>query len=136
MSTESKFSGSFFGYAWVNFVYYASVILTANIAMPFGLCYRERWVAKHTVIHGKQLEFYGSAIKLFLKKRLFAVVSPILLALAMGLFFTGDRAQELGGVAYGFRIALLVMVLLGYFLYTVWLSRRMRKWIVKHTRFA
>jgi len=133
---ESKFSGSFFGYAWVNFVYYASIILTANVAMPFGLCYRERWLAKHTVINGKQLDFYGSATKLFLKKRFFAIIGPILLAMAAGLFFTRDRNQGMGAIADGTRIALLITVLLGYLLYTAWLSRRMKKWIIKYTRFT
>ena len=133
---ESTFSGSFFGFAWVNIVYFASTFLTANILMPFGLCYREKWLAKHTVIEGKQLEFYGNAVVLFIKKRLFAIVAPVLLGIAAALLLTGDSIQEFGYVAEGFRVAIIVLAFTVYFLYTVWLARRMRKWIIKHTRFC
>ena len=134
---ESEFNGGLIGWAWVNAVFYASIIFTAGILSPFALCYRERWMAKHTVICGKQLEFYGNSVKLFLKTIAFLVFGPILIGLGIGLFFAifGDRVGGEGSIILGVTL-LPLLTLLAFAMFSAWITRRMRKWITKHTRFA
>ena len=129
---KSSFSGSVLGYFWVNAVYFASVVFTANILMPFGLCYRERWMAKHTIINGKQLQFNGRGTELFLRKQFLAIISPIILAIGLSFFFAGGRSELIPGVAIS---SVSVVIIATYLIFTLWLARRMRKWIVKHTTF-
>ena len=131
--SESKFSGSLLGYFWVNLVFIASIVLTANLLMPFGLCYRERWMAKNTIINGKQLEFNGSGMKLFLKMQFFAFASPFIFAMAAGLFFTRDRVNN---TPEWILLMASILFLIAYVLFTVWLLRNMKRWIVKNTTFA
>jgi len=133
---ESKFSGSLLGYAWVNIVYLASIILTANILMPFGLCYRERWMADHTIINGKQMKFNGSGTILFVKKRIIAIISPILLATAATLFFTRDKISSTGALAEYLFLATSILFLLGYIIFTIWYLRGLKKWVIKNTTFV
>jgi len=131
---DSKFTGGVFGYLIVNVVLLLSIIFTAGITMPWALCFRERWTAKHTIIDGKQLEFYGSGTVLFLHTILIALIGPILIGIAIGLFFAlfgGDNEQTVLGVTLWSTISLIL-----YTLFTLWLALRMKKWIVKHTRFA
>ncbi|MFM9376940.1 hypothetical protein [Gordonia sp. VNK21] len=40
-------------------------VCTLGICYPFALVLKERWRAKHTYLHGRQLQFYGSAWGLF-----------------------------------------------------------------------
>jgi len=132
---ESKFSGKLMPFAWVNLVYLASIILTANILMPFGLCYRERWMAKNTVINGKQLVFEGKAFPLFLKQRIFAIIGPILISAAIIILFAGDDIGSYNILPEWLAISSSTLLLVGYVLYTVWLMRKMKKWVIKHTKF-
>lgn len=106
--------------------------------MPFGLCYRERWITKHTIIMGKQLEFYGSGTTLFLRKFLFIIFGPILIGLAMGLFFIlfGDYVGGDDSIPFVGMALVPFLTLLFFAFFTAWLARRMKKWIVRYTRFA
>jgi len=131
---NSKFTGGPLGYLVVNVALIASIVFTASIALPWALCFRERWFAKHTIIDGKKLEFYGSGTVLFLRMFLIALIGPILIGLAIGLFFAffgGDSEQTVLGVTLWSTISVVL-----YALFTLWLTLRMKKWIVKHTRFA
>ncbi|MCL2846680.1 MAG: YjgN family protein [Firmicutes bacterium] len=133
---ESKFSGGLLGYVWVNGLYFASIIFTAGLMLPFAMCYRERWVAKHTTINGKQLEFFGRGRVLFLRKVVFLIFGPILIAAAVGLFFRwfGDSMGGDGDLPIvGMALLPLITAIL-FALFTAWLSLRMKKWIVRHTR--
>ena len=134
---ESKFTGGLIGWIWVNTLFYASIIFTAGILMPFALCYRERWLARHTILSGKQLEFYGSSIVLFLRKILILIFGPILIGLAVGLFFAlfgSYLGNDYDGPSiFGMALVPLVTAIL-FALFTAWIARRMRKWIIKHTR--
>jgi len=135
---KSRFTGELLMWIWTNTLYYASIIFTMGILMPFALCYRERWMAKHTFIEGKQLEFYGRGWILFLRKILWIIFGPIIIGLAIGLFFAifgsyigdGDSSVPLLGTAL---IPFLTFVFFALFM--TWLARQMRRWITRHTRF-
>jgi len=133
--TESKFTGKLLPFAWVTLVYWASVLLTANIAMPFGLAYRQRYIAKHTYINGKQLEFFGSGTKLFVKKLAVAIISPILLSTATTLFLTRGNVGDANSFHEHLMLGLSILALVAYALFTVWIILRLKRWVIKHTRF-
>ena len=40
-------------------------LLTLGICFPWAICMIYRWEAKHTVINGHRLQFYGTAMGLF-----------------------------------------------------------------------
>ena len=136
---DSRFTGGLIMWTWVNAVYFASIIFTAGLLMPFGLCYRERWITKHTVIEGKRLEFYGSSVVLFLRKILFIILGPIIIGFAIGLFFVlfGSYLGNGEGDIPVLGVALLpLLTTLFFLLFMAFLARNMKRWIVRHTRFA
>ena len=135
MEKESKFTGNVFMFIWVNLVHLASIVFTAGLAMPWGLTYKERWMAKHTIIDNKQLEFYGSGTKLFIKKLAFSIIAAFLFGIAAALFITGATGNS--GVIPTWAMTLISSNMLIIFLiFTLFLNWRMKKWIIKHTRFA
>lgn len=62
---ESKFTGGLLGLIGTNLLALFIVIITLGICIPWAVCIRQNWYAKHTIIGGKQLEFTGKAIELF-----------------------------------------------------------------------
>ncbi|MFW5795244.1 MAG: DUF898 family protein [Bacillota bacterium] len=62
---ESKFDGGILGLIGVNLVAFFITLITLGIALPFAITYKQRWVAKHTIIDGKRLIFKGSGMGLF-----------------------------------------------------------------------
>ena len=132
-SNESKFTGGMFGYVVTNAAVLMSIALTAGLLLPFAMCFRERWMARHTVIEGRRHEFYGSAVVLFLRTILFALVGPILIAAGAALLF-GVFPDSYGNISVaGWAIVPVVTTVL-FGLWMVWLSLRMKKWIIRHTR--
>lgn len=62
---ESKFTGGLFGLIGINIAQLLITVFTLGLGAPFAICMKEKWVAKHTIIDGKQLVFNGTAIQLF-----------------------------------------------------------------------
>ena len=62
---ESKFTGTKGGLSWTKFVQAFLSIITLGIGIPWAVCRTERWIAKHTIIDGKQLKFDGTGGQLF-----------------------------------------------------------------------
>jgi uncharacterized membrane protein YjgN (DUF898 family) len=62
---ESKFTGSLLGLVGINILQAFLTAITFGIGAPWAVCMKERWVAKHTVIDGKQLVFDGTGMQLF-----------------------------------------------------------------------
>lgn len=62
---ESKFTGGLLGLIGVNLLATLLISITAGIATPWAVCYREKWIADHTVIDGRQIRFDGNGGELF-----------------------------------------------------------------------
>ena len=62
---ESKFDGGLLGLIGVNLLTCLVSLITLTIAVPWMVCYKERWISRHTVIDGRRLTFDGSGIQLF-----------------------------------------------------------------------
>jgi len=62
---RSRFTGSTFGLIWVSLISMIISTITAGIFLPAMVCYKQRWIAKHTIIDGRQLIFDGKGIQLF-----------------------------------------------------------------------
>ena len=61
----SKFTGGLLGLLGINILYYLLSGISFGLGIPFAVCIKERWIAKHTYINGRQLKFTGTAGKLF-----------------------------------------------------------------------
>lgn len=62
---ESKFDGGLLQLIGVNIVQFLIITFTLGFGLPWAVCYKERWLCKHTVIDGKQLVFDGTGGQLF-----------------------------------------------------------------------
>lgn len=62
---ESKFTGGLLGLIGINILQCLINIITLGIAAPWSVCLKERWIAKHTYIDGRQLYFDGTGLQLF-----------------------------------------------------------------------
>ena len=62
---ESKFNDGLLGLIGVNLVQFLITLITLGIGAPWAVCFKERWIASHTVLDGKQLTFDGTGGQLF-----------------------------------------------------------------------
>ena len=62
---ESKFSGGLLGLIGINILMFLLILVTLTFGTPWAVCMKERWVARHTVVDGKQLYFDGTGGQLF-----------------------------------------------------------------------
>lgn len=62
---ESYFTGSTFSLVWLNIWTSMVTGITLGLAFPFMLCKKQHWLAKHTFINGRQLQFTGTGMQLF-----------------------------------------------------------------------
>lgn len=62
---ESQFNGKLRGLIGVSILQFLMIVFTLGIATPWAVCYKERWMAKHTVIDGRQIAFDGTGAQLF-----------------------------------------------------------------------
>lgn len=62
---ESKFTGTLLGLIGINLLASLIILCTFGIATPWAICIREKWVAEHTFINGRQLTFDGTGAQLF-----------------------------------------------------------------------
>ena len=62
---ESKFTGSLLGLFGIRILQFILIFATLGLGMPWALCMKERWVAKHTIIDGKRMMFDGTGMQLF-----------------------------------------------------------------------
>ena len=62
---ESKFTGGLLGLIGINILQSLLILITFGIGAPWAVCMKERWIAKHTIIDGKQLVFDGTGGQLF-----------------------------------------------------------------------
>jgi len=62
---ESKFNGGLLGLIGISILQALISICTLGIAIPWAICLKERWYAKHTIIDGRQVVFDGNGLQLF-----------------------------------------------------------------------
>lgn len=62
---ESKFSGGLLGLIGITLAEALISLVTFGICVPWGVCIRQRWIAKHTILDGKQMVFDGTGGGLF-----------------------------------------------------------------------
>ena len=58
-------------------MYEKDTFITFGIALPWAVCIKERWIAKHTIIDGKQLVFDGNGGQLFGKYILWFLLTVV-----------------------------------------------------------
>ena len=62
---ESKFTGGLLGLIGINILQGLIMFLTLGLAVPWAVCMKERWIAKHTILDGRQVYFDGTGGQLF-----------------------------------------------------------------------
>lgn len=62
---ESKFTGGLLGDIGISILMVFICLFTLGIGLPWAVCIREKWIAEHTIIDGKQLVFDGTGGQLF-----------------------------------------------------------------------
>ncbi|MDY0276713.1 MAG: DUF898 family protein [Acholeplasma sp.] len=62
---NSKFTGGLLGLIGIAILSGIIVLFTLGICLPYAVVIRQRWIAEHTYIEGKQLKFVGTGISLF-----------------------------------------------------------------------
>lgn len=62
---ESKFTGGLLGLIGISILQGLIITFTLGIATPWAVCLKESWIAKHTIIDGRQLVFDGTGGQLF-----------------------------------------------------------------------
>ena len=134
MEKESKFTGGVFGHIVTNAAVIASMVFTAGLLLPYAMCFRERWSARNTIIDGRRHEFYGKGTTLFLRKIFIFLFGPVLIGFALTLLFVilpedGSNTPSVLGFAL-----VPAITAIAYALFMAWLTLRMKKWLVKHTR--
>ena len=62
---ESQFTGGLLGLIGINLLQVIMITITLGLGTPWAICVKERWIAKHTIIDGRQLMFDGTGGQLF-----------------------------------------------------------------------
>ena len=62
---ESQFTGGLLGLIGINLLQVIMITITLGLGTPWAICVKERWIAKHTIIDGRQLMFDGTGSQLF-----------------------------------------------------------------------
>lgn len=61
---DSYFDGGLLGLIGVNFLTSFLTIISLGLLYPFVICYKQKWLAKHTIINRKKLSFKGTSLSL------------------------------------------------------------------------
>ena len=62
---ESRFTGGLLGMIGIGILQWLIITFTLGFGVPWAVCVKERWYARHTIIDGKQLVFDGTGGQLF-----------------------------------------------------------------------
>jgi uncharacterized membrane protein YjgN (DUF898 family) len=62
---QSQFTGGLLGLIGINILQGLLIMITLGFGVPWAICMKERWIAKHTYIEGRQLTFDGTGGHLF-----------------------------------------------------------------------
>lgn len=61
---DSYFDGGLLGLIGVNLFSRILTLISLGLLYPFVICYKQKWIAKHTIINRKKLVFSGKALSL------------------------------------------------------------------------
>lgn len=61
---DSYFDGKLLGLIGVNILTNLLTIISFGLLFPFVICYKQKWLAKHTIINRKKLVFSGTSLSL------------------------------------------------------------------------
>ena len=64
-NNPSVLTGGLLGLIGVNLLQALISVCTLGLCVPWGICIKERWIARHTYIDGRQLKFDGTGGQLF-----------------------------------------------------------------------
>lgn len=62
---KSEFTGGLLGLIGINILQWLLIFITLGLGVPWAVCIKERWIARHTIIDGRQLTFDGNGGQLF-----------------------------------------------------------------------
>ena len=62
---NSKFDGGLLGLIGIGILQCIIIVCTLGLGIPFAVCVKENWYAKHTKIDGMQVTFDGNGFQLF-----------------------------------------------------------------------
>lgn len=74
---KSYFEGNYFAYIGINLLVWFVSIVSFGIALPWMLCFKQRWIARNTVVCGKRTYFDGTGIQLIGRYILWSFLSVI-----------------------------------------------------------
>ena len=57
---QSQFTGGLLGLVGIQILQWLLTFITLGLGFPWAVCIKERWMANHTIIDGRQLYFDGS----------------------------------------------------------------------------
>jgi len=89
---ESKFTGGLLGLIGMKIICGFLNLITLFIAKPWTVCMMQRWVARHTIIDGKQLRFDGTGMGLFGKYIIWMLLTII--TAGIFIFWLGIRLKK------------------------------------------
>ena len=73
----SQFTGGLLGLIGINILMSLIITFTFGLCTTWAICVKERWIAKHTYIDGRQLKFDGTGGQLFGKFLLWMLLTII-----------------------------------------------------------
>lgn len=151
-TAESRFTGGMLANFFIGLLTGLVSIITLGLAYPAMVCFKERWVASHTYINGKQLVFDGKAMQLFGKYIIWLLLSII----TLGIYYivtmrvnlikwttkhthvAGEEGKESTFTGHWYQLVgwnivhgLVTIVTLGLGVY--WVHCHGERWICKHT---
>lgn len=74
---KSRFTGGAFANAFIGWLTAVVSLITLGLACPAMICWKNRWIAKHTYINNRQLDFDGKGHQLFGRFMLWLLLSVI-----------------------------------------------------------
>ena len=89
---ESKFTGGLLGMIGIGILQWLIIMVTFGFGVPWAICLKESWYAKHTIIDGRQLTFDGTGGQLFGNYIKWVILTIITLGIYS--FWLGIKMQQ------------------------------------------
>lgn len=65
MRPESTFTGGILGQIGIGIISGIIIAFSFGIAVPWAVCIKEKWIASHTFLDGRPVNFDGTGLQLF-----------------------------------------------------------------------